>query len=152
MKKLIYFLLLIAVTVFTQSCQDEEIAPRNDSTIIPAESFGRENITLGTIEVESRDLTISVYDHGQIDGDIVSIYANGDLVIDEQVLDGPFNQITRNVTLDYDGFNYILLYAHNEGSVSPNTCTLVIDDGVGIYDYVLDADLITNGAVNVIVN
>jgi len=150
MKRIFTKLILVAFLAMTlQGCFKE---PRNDTSIIPGTFNGRYTQVLGDMYINSTNITISVFDHGLIDGDIVSIYVNGDLVIDNRELDGPNNKIVANVNLEYTGYNYVLLYAHNEGSISPNTCTLEIDDGDQINDYVLEADLLTNGAVNVIVN
>ncbi len=143
-------LLFISVMLF--SCGDDEEIERNDESIIPTNSFGRDNQVLGTVEINGRNITISVWDHGQIDGDIVSIYVNGTKVIDEETLDGPSNKFSVSTTLDYNGYNYILLYAHNEGSISPNTAAILIDDGTSSEQFSLSSNLSTNGTVNLIVD
>lgn len=125
---------------------------RNDNSIIPPTFNGRNNNVLGTVNLSSRNVTISVWDHGTIDGDIVSIYINGEIVIAERTLEGPQNKYSVTTTLDYNGYNYLLLYAHNEGSVSPNTCTFSIYDGVSSEEFTLESNLEENGAVDLIVN
>lgn len=133
------------------SCLPDE-KPRNEVSIIPESFMGRDNLDLGTVNINNTKVTISVWDHGQIDGDIVSIYVNGELFVDEEVLDGFNRPITFTTDLEFSGYNYVLLYAHNEGSVPPNTCTISIDDGEVFEKFVLSSNLSTNGAVNIVVN
>jgi hypothetical protein len=149
MKKLTFQSLLLSM--FLVSCFPIE-KPRNDVSIIPESFNGRKNIDLGTVNIKTPKITISVWDHGTIDGDIVSIYVNGKVFIDEKVLDGPNSPITFTTELEYSGYNYVLLYAHNEGSIPPNTCTIAIDDGEVNQRFVLSSNLLTNGAVNIVVN
>lgn len=149
MKKNILFFLVISS--FLVSCFPDE-KPRNNDSIIPESFMGRDNIDLGTVNIKNTKVTISIWDHGQIDGDIVSIYVNGKLFVDQEVLDGPDFPITFSTDLEYTGYNYVLLYAHNEGSIPPNTCTISIDDGDVSEEFVLRSNLLTNGAVNIVVN
>ena len=133
------------------SCGLEE-KPRNIASIIPQSFNGRDNVDLGTVYINNTNVNISIWDHGQIDGDIVSIYVNGKLVVDEEVLDGPDFPITFSTDLEYSGYNYVLLYAHNEGFIPPNTCTLSIEDGEVNERFVLESNLSRNGAVNIVVD
>lgn len=144
---LINFILIVLLA----SCMEEEY-PRNDFSIIPSSFLGRDNVDLGTVIISGNKVTIDVWDHGLVDGDVVSIYVNGKLYVDEEELDDFQNRISFNVDLDFKGYNYVLLYAHNEGSISPNTCTIGISDGVESTSFVLESNLQTNGAVNVLVD
>jgi len=148
-------LLFTVLTLFlfaTISCEKEESEPDtvevNESSIIPSSTLGRTNNYMGCIEISSRVTTIKVWDHGTIDGDIVSIIANGDVILDERTLDGPDNPISVDYDFGYNGFNYLTLYAHNLGDIPPNTCTISIN-GV---EFVLEANLDANGSVDVIVS
>ncbi len=150
MNKFLPFLLLIAALVF--SCQNDDEKPRNNASIIPDTYLGRNNVELGTVNITDTKIKIKVWDHGSIDGDIVSIYVNEKIAISEQTLRGPNEPIEVEVDLEYLGYNYVLLYAHNEGSISPNTCTMGLFDGIESKSFVLSSNLSTNGAVNVVVN
>lgn len=120
----------------------------NETSIIPATYEGRENISLGCIEINSRTAKIEVWDHGTVDGDVVSIIANGQKIIREQELNGPDNPTVVDYEFGNNGFNYLTLYAHNLGDIPPNTCTVAIND----VEFVLSANLNTNGSVNVVVS
>lgn len=137
---------------FFVGCSSDDGPERNEVSIIPDTFLDRDNVPLGTLQVSSREITISVWDHGTIDGDIVSIYVNGEEVIMEQTLQGPGNKFVVNTTLQFEGYNYLLLYAHNEGRISPNTASMAIDDGINVREFILEANLLTNGAVDLIVN
>ncbi|MBW2936519.1 hypothetical protein KXJ69_00280 [Aureisphaera sp. CAU 1614] len=147
--------LLTLFTIFFTliACEkEEETEPEveievNETSIIPSSTSGRPNNYLGCIEISSRITTIQVWDHGQIDGDIVSIIANGNTIINQQTLDGPSNPITVDYDFTNNGFNYITLFAHNLGDIPPNTCTIAIN-GV---QFVLEANLDANGSIDVIV-
>jgi|TARA_R100000306_G_scaffold11683_2_gene13758 hypothetical protein len=154
MKNLKYLLPLFLLFTFVFiSCEEEEdpVAEEeivvNSTSIIPSSTRGRSNTVLGCIEIDSRITTIEVWDHGQIDGDIVSIIANDETIIDEVELDGPDNPIIVDYDFSNNGFNYVTLYAHNLGDIPPNTCTIAINGE----EFVLAANQDANGAVNVVV-
>ena len=134
MKNLKYLLPLFLLFTFVFiSCEEEEdSAPEeeiivNSSSIIPSSTNGRPNTVLGCIEINSRITSIEVWDHGQIDGDIVSIIANNQTIIDQVELDGPDNPIVVDYDFSNNGFNFVTLYAHNLGDIPPNTCTIAIN-------------------------
>ena len=146
--KLKYLVLFFALTFFV-SCteEDKENIRVEVNSIIPSTLNGRPNVTLGCIEIDQRDVTIQVWDHGVLDGDIVTIYANGSPILSNELLDGPSNPTSVTYTFTNNGYNYLALVAENEGDIPPNTCSITVN-GV---PYVLEANLDTNGAVNVVV-
>jgi len=150
LKTLLFFILLgIAfVSCETEDDTEEVQIEVNEFSIIPNSYSGRPNNYLGCVEISSRITTIEVWDHGLIDGDIVSIIANGETIIDEQILDGPGNPIRVNYDFSFNGFNYLTLYAHNLGDVPPNTCTVSINGT----EFILEANLEANGAIDVVVS
>ncbi|MEL6809830.1 MAG: hypothetical protein AAFP76_00655 [Bacteroidota bacterium] len=154
-KKPLLFILLIVFAGFFSACEEEEESvPEeeeieiNSVSIIPSTTSGRPNNFLGCIEINSRITTIEVWDHGQIDGDIVSIIANGNTIINQEVLDGPGNPIRVDYDFGFNGFNYVTLFAHNLGDLPPNTCTIAIN-GV---EFILEANLDANGSIDVVVS
>lgn len=147
-------LVFIFATVALTSCskeddseEEEEQVLVNEFSIIPSTTLGRPNETQGCVEIFERQALIEVWDHATIDGDIVSIIANGETIIDEQMLDGPGNKISVNYDFGYNGFNSLVLYAHNLGSLYPNTAAISVN-GV---EFVLEAYLETNGAIDIVV-
>ena len=142
-----YLALFFSFLIFV-SCEEEEDSVTVEvNSIIPSTLNGRPNVTLGCIEIDQRDVTIQVWDHGIIDGDIVTIYANGSPILSNELLDGPDNPASVTYTFTNNGYNYLALEAQNEGDIPPNTCTVYVN-GV---PFILEANLDTNGAVNVVV-
>lgn len=155
MRKLLLLpkLLLLLLLAFTfQGCsKEDDPEPENEESNIPETFMGRDvEVSKSTFQVSSRNVSISVWDNGNlVDGDVVSIYVNGEKVIDEYELTR--SKHTVDVTLKYKGYNYVLLYAHNEGYSPPNTCAVEIYDGTDNQTVTLSADLRTNGAANIVV-
>ena len=116
---------------------------------VPDTYDGRDVNVIGTVYVDSKDVTFYVWDSGQIDGDIISLIVNGKTVIDEYTLTG--TEYSVDVSLKNTGYNYVLLYAHNEGDISPNTCALDIEDDSGRQSLTMSSNLSTNGAYNIYV-
>lgn len=148
--QVICFVLFITSLLF--GCKEEETVPRNDNPNVPNNFLGRDVDVQGTVNIKSRTVKFYLWDSGTVDGDIVSFYVNGNKLVDTYTLEGPSLKREVSITLDYEGYNYILLYAHNEGDLSPNTCALSYDDGSGEKQITISADLSTNGAYNIIVN
>ncbi len=123
---------------------------RNDEPIVPPSLNGRPVETLGTITVSSKTVTFLTWDSGRIDGDVISLFVNGREILSRYELTATPRSIP--VTLDHNGYNYVALFAHNEGDIPPNTAALAVNDGVTEQQLVLSANLLTNGAYNIIVN
>ena len=81
---------------------------------------------LSDVVVNSRYITITVYDHGQIDGDQIDLIVNGRYYLNDYVLDGPPGK-TVDVVLS-SGQNRIVIHADNEGYLEPNTAKIVISN------------------------
>ena len=139
--------------LFLPSCKPIDPLPTvNKTSIVTPTSFGRANQKLGCLDISGKSITISVWDSGTVDGDIVSVYVNGSLVIDEVTMGGAANKTTVDVTLDYAGFNDIKLFAHNMGSVGENTAAMTITDDSGPKNFSINSNLTTNGYFDVVVS
>nr|WP_299342459.1 hypothetical protein [Allomuricauda sp.] len=100
-----------------------ESTPKLDNTF-PKEFDGRRISYVKNLAFESEHLTVKVWDHDKEDGDIISIYLNGDLVLSEHLLTKDLQEF--DIQLDPTKPNDLLLYAHNLGEVSPNTVSVEI--------------------------
>ncbi|MBT8321246.1 MAG: hypothetical protein KJO90_06205, partial [Eudoraea sp.] len=111
---------------------EEEIALRNffDGRSI---SYTKELL------VETENIQISIWDHGRQDGDIVSIYLNGEQVVSKHTL--TYKKKVYEVTLDKVKPNDLFLYAHNLGRFAPNTVSIEINDGSTSENIILNSDL-----------
>ena len=149
---------LAMLTSFT-SCEKEEPDEEEPEEVVvqvpnmPSSYNGRAVNDLGTIEVGTKNVTFKVWDGGAlVDGDIITLVVNGVKVVNQYELLGPSSKLSVPVTLNNLGYNYVLLYAHNEGTSPPNTASLSVVDGTGtVQNLVLSSNLQTNGAYNIIV-
>jgi len=95
--------------------------------------------------VDNEIITISLYDHGRADGDIVSIYLNGEQIVDKHIL--TYKKKSFEVKLNLNKSNDLFLYAHNLGNFPPNTVSIEINDGPNSENIVLNSDLSSCEAV-----
>lgn len=91
---------------------------------LPTEFSGRKNKEIGHIIVHDKKITLNVYDNGTVDGDTVSIFYNGRLLISHRRLSE--KPITLELTLDENtSLHSIVLFAENLGSIPPNTALVI---------------------------
>jgi len=91
------------------------------------------------LEVDNTTLVISLWDHGRTDGDIVSIYLNGEAVVYKHTL--TYKKKIYEINLKSGIPNDLFLYAHNLGRFAPNTVAIEIVDGNKSENIVLNSDL-----------
>lgn len=90
------------------------------------------------IEVKSRNLVISVWDHNRIDDDVISLKVNDKYILTKFTL----GAIRKSINYRLTGFRaQLILYAHNLGEIPPNTAAIEIDDGVDKHIIKLKATL-----------
>lgn len=118
-----------------------------DKITAPTPNFEKRNTTLiKTIEVENVSVKVNLYDNGEIDGDSISLFYNGKLLLSRQRLsDKP---ITLNINVDNDkNMNELVMYAENLGSIPPNTALMVVYDGPNRYEVRITSDLQKSGTI-----
>jgi hypothetical protein len=92
---------------------------------LPAQTNGRINKEISRIVVADRKIKLEVYDNGTIDGDTVSIFYNGKMIMSHQRLSS--KPIEIEVTLDENtSLHSIVLFAENLGSIPPNTALIIL--------------------------
>ena len=108
----------------------------------------RENVVVNEIEVESDSLQVNIYDNGEIDGDMISLFYNQQLIISNQKL--THKSIRLNLQVDSTkAVNEISMFAENLGLISPNTALLVINDGKNRFEIRLSSNLEKNAAIRI---
>ncbi len=100
---------------------------------------GRKLNYVKELDVHSNDIQISIWDHGRKDGDVVSIYLNGEAVVSKYALE--YTKKIIKLKLDPSKPNDLFLYAHNLGKFPPNTVSIEITDGSNAEDIILNSDL-----------
>jgi len=100
-----------------------------------------------TITVSHTEFDIEVWDRSLIDGDSISLNLNGEWILQEHMVVREKKKIHVKVNPNATN-NYLILYAHNLGTVSPNTASVqVVVDGKE-YKLTLSSDLKKSGALN----
>lgn len=100
---------------------------------------GRSISYVNELTVRSSNINIHLWDHGRQDGDVVSIYLNGEAIVSKYHL--TYQKKDFNIQLDPSKPNDLFLYAHNLGKYPPNTVSIEITDGTSSENIVLNSDL-----------
>jgi hypothetical protein len=89
---------------------------------------------------------LSFYDNAEVDGDSISVFLNGTLVVAHQALtDRAFNvYIQLDSSLE---INEVSMFAENLGKYPPNTALMVISDGDKRYETYLSSDFKGNATI-----
>lgn len=89
---------------------------------------------------------MDLYDNGDIDGDTISLFFNGKLVLAHKRL----TDKALSVNLDVDNsrdINELVMYAENLGSIPPNTAVMIVTDGDNRYEVRIASDLQKSGTI-----
>ena len=119
-------------------------APENKDTM--EKYTERSKSILKRIDLNQANFKVDLYDDGDIDGDIVSVYYNGKpLLSNKKLTDKP---ISLNLTADPDKKeNELLIYAENEGNIPPNTALMIVTEGNTRTEVRITSDEKKNGVV-----
>ena len=115
------------------------------AAVVPLEQ--RSTNVIKTLEVVNDSITLSFYDNGVVDGDVISVFVNGQNVIASARL----NEVAMKKTIHLPTFAgdsvQVILVAETLGSIPPNTGLLLVHDGDKRYDVRFSADLNTNASI-----
>jgi hypothetical protein len=124
--------------------KDVKASIRSLQTQTALSNQGRKLKLQRSIEVKSPDLTISVWDNGTEDGDVITLFFNGQQLAKQHRISK--NKSNYRVKLSGDE-NFLILQADDLGSIKPNTVAVSINDGQREQILVMSADFEENGAV-----
>jgi len=106
----------------------------------------RKNKAFKTLQVNTKKITLDVYDNGTIDGDTVSIIYNGKVLLNKKRLSA--SPLKIDLELDENaGQHEITLFAENLGSIPPNTALIVVTAGGKRYELFSSASLQENAVL-----
>ena len=106
----------------------------------------RKNLVIKTIEVESGTVKIDLYDNGEIDGDSISLFYNGKLLLSNKRLSD--KSISLNLPVEANqNTNELIMFAENLGRIAPNTALMVVTDGSNRYEIRITSDLEKSGVI-----
>lgn len=132
-----------AVVVKTPPAMKPSVSNTAVPTSIPYAQ--RAEKILQNLSVNSDSLTLSFYDNGVVDGDMISVYVNGENVLDNTKLTAV--AVKKTISVKATGELKLVLVAETLGSLPPNTGLLIIQDGDNRYNVHFSADLQTNAAI-----
>ncbi|HSF46000.1 MAG TPA: hypothetical protein VLA58_08310 [Chitinophagaceae bacterium] len=85
----------------------------------------RKKILVTEIPVVGDSIKLNFYDHGEIDGDSISLFLNGKLIYQHVLLKASPFQFTIAVS-DLQNENELIMVAENLGSIPPNTSLMIV--------------------------
>ncbi len=141
------------VQVWTPSYDDTlvsvSVTPKKVVNYVTEKQYTeRENIVISEIEVDSDSLQIDVYDNGEIDGDMISLFYNKQLILSNQKL--THKSIKIKIELDSSVVtNEISMFAENLGLIPPNTALMIINDGKKKHEIRLTSSLEKNATIRI---
>ena len=115
---------------------------------IPKAINGRPVQAQQPVEVNSPSLEIYVWDDEHEDGDTISLFLNGEWLLQDYRITAEKKKLT--VSLIPERINYLVLYALNLGKFPPNTAVVSFNDGQSEKRLTLESDLKRCAAVSFI--
>ncbi len=101
------------------------------------------------IKVDTGTIQIDFYDNGQIDGDTISVYANGMPIVSNKRLTAKPVSITIHIDLKKTEQELIMV-GENLGEIPPNTALMIVNAGDKRYQLYLTSDEQKNAMVRFI--
>jgi hypothetical protein len=103
--------------------------PKEIPTItIPETTRSRQNELVKILTVNNENISVRLYDNGEVDGDSISVYLDGKAIVSNKGLST--QPITLNVKLDESSPDHVLvMVAENMGRIPPNTSLMIVQDG-----------------------
>lgn len=99
----------------------------------PAVLTSRENLLMKSLVVNSPDVTVKLYDNGEVDGDTISVYLDNKLVLSRKGLSAV--PLTLSLKMDEsDPDHELVMVAENLGRIPPNTSLMIVEAGEQRFD------------------
>jgi hypothetical protein len=96
--------------------------------------------------VSQPSIKIEIYDNGQIDGDIVSIYLNEKQLVASKMLTA--QPISLQIEIDEKEAVYdLIMFAESLGSIPPNTALMIVTTPTQRYEINISSNEQTSGAI-----
>ena len=120
--------------------------PAADATVKAAVIEGRKSEFTQVVNYKADSLELSLYDNGEIDGDTVSVFMNGEVLMSRQGLKASAIKKTIYITPGNEDFT-LVMFAENLGKYPPNTGLLVVHDGDDVYNLRFSSDFQKNAGI-----
>jgi len=137
----------VAAPTSPQKIDDKIVVnPVEEKKNIPRVLKERENRVAKVIEAEGDEITIELYDNGQIDNDTITVYHNKrPVAINKRLCNQP---IIIKIKVDPDRpRNEIVMVAENLGTIPPNTALMIVTVGKQRFEVTLTSTEQRNATV-----
>jgi hypothetical protein len=94
----------------------------------PVVTRSRQNELVQTLIVTHAEISVRLYDNGEVDGDTVSVYLDGKPL----VMNKGLSTVPISLTIKIDESipeHTLVMYAENMGRIPPNTSLMIVQDG-----------------------
>ena len=99
-----------------------------------------------TIPIYQPTFKVDFYDNGEIDGDSITVFYNGKIILSHKML--TTKAISLTLALDENvRENIVTMYADNLGTIPPNTALMIVTDGDKRYEVRIESDTEKSGSV-----
>jgi hypothetical protein len=116
--------------------------------VVEKEFTERQNVIAQELEVNSDSLRVDVYDNGEVDGDIISVFFNQQLILASQKL--THKSIHIDLVLDSTkAYNEVSMFAENLGLIPPNTALMIVNDGKNKYEVRVSSNMEKNSTIRI---
>lgn len=99
------------------------------------------------VTVKDTVILLDVWDRGKIDGDRISLYLNGEKILDDYTVVKAKKQIVLHLK---PGKNYLVMHALNLGRIPPNTAAIEVVDDVTSKQITLNSNLRRSGGLELV--
>lgn len=99
-----------------------------------------------TLDIQEDKIVVDFYDNGAVDGDSITVFFNGKIVVSHLGL----TEKPASFTLSIDKslpYNELVMYAENMGTIPPNTALMVVKDGTKEYEVNITSDTERSGTI-----
>jgi hypothetical protein len=138
---------VVAATIVTvpDSSATEKMPPAEDLKITKESRVSK---LIKAIDTNADSVKLILYDNGEIDGDTVTVFYNGEILINKLPLG--LKPYETTIAINKNGVtNFIELMANNLGSIPPNTALMIILCGDKRYELRVSADFNENAKINI---
>lgn len=99
----------------------------------PAVLTTRENLLMKSLVVNNPEVTVKLFDNGEVDGDTISVYFDNKLVLSRKGLSE--KPLVINLKMDgSDTDHELVMVAENLGRIPPNTSLMIVESGEQRFD------------------
>ena len=99
-----------------------------------------------TVEFTGTTIKIEIYDNGQVDGDVISLYLNEKLLLPSQKLTAQPITININVKDNEDKYD-LIMYAESMGKIPPNTALMIVTTATNRHEINITSTELSSGVV-----